>query len=180
MYILNSQSLGTASSTPPVIPTGRSSPTMSNIDLMHFLQTQVLLYHILHDISARTEANDLANHISDMVGPEAWDLAEDLIEALLTGLRLDAEYDIAEVCQDVYSIACQYTAEPECASRLQRPLERLGTLYWELYTASEAALGRAPVPAFYPLSRLMGGPYSSAAEESEDRASGEENVDAGS
>ncbi|SMR57971.1 unnamed protein product [Zymoseptoria tritici ST99CH_3D1] len=133
--------------------------TMADIHKFHFLQSQVLFYQILHESNARNEANDLANHLSEIVGKESWNRTEDLIADLLEGLRADENYDRVGIHDDVYRHAGAYVTHDNVANRLQRLLERLGGRFWEEYTeavrvADEENGERSEVmPRFRPLSR---------------------------
>ncbi|SMR55591.1 unnamed protein product [Zymoseptoria tritici ST99CH_1E4] len=153
-------SLTRSASIHPSEPSSLDNLTAQDIHKAHFLQSQVLLYQILHEHGSRfNEANDLANHISDIVGEAAWNHTEDLIADLLEGLRLDENYDRVEVCDKVFRRAAAYTSDPKCATRLQRPLERLGRFFWGQYIeatrAAEKAAGDPPssMPSYKPLSR---------------------------
>ncbi|EGP85985.1 uncharacterized protein MYCGRDRAFT_94696 [Zymoseptoria tritici IPO323] len=153
-------SLTRSASIPPSEPSSLDGLTAQDIHKAHFLQSQVLLYQILHEHGSRfNEANDLANHISDIVGEAAWNHTEDLIADLLDGLRLDENYDRVAVCDKVFRRAAAYTTDPKCATRLQRPLERLGRFFWGQYIEATRAAAKAAgdpplsIPQYKPLSR---------------------------
>ncbi|KJY02175.1 hypothetical protein TI39_contig86g00001 [Zymoseptoria brevis] len=173
-------SLPRPASVPPSEPSSLDNLIAQDIHKAHFLQTQVLLYQILHEHVARhNEANDLANHISDIVGEAAWKHTEDLIADLLDGLRSDENYDRVEVCDKVFRRAAAYTTDPKSATRLQRPLERLGRVLWGEYVgavrAGEEEEGKPAslIPALRPLSRESSKVYRPSSKKCDERQYGQ-------
>ncbi|SMR55595.1 unnamed protein product [Zymoseptoria tritici ST99CH_1E4] len=122
---------------------------------------------MLHESDARWEANDLANRITEMVGEQAWDEEEDRIDTLLNGMAINPCYTRNDVSEVVTGLALEYHNGERAWSRLQRPLERVGTVYWRDHARQleadhkKAGLPWNPssLPTFQPLSTQVNPAY---------------------